>query len=67
VADSILEAIRDGHWDYEPEHVSSESFDSTHALPGTDEKLRILAVRVSNGLPLWHPDDRVTYDDSDSL
>jgi hypothetical protein len=67
VADSILEAIRDGQWDYEPEPVTNEAFDSTKALPGTDEKLAILAVRVQKGLPLWHPEDRVTYDDSDEL
>jgi len=65
VAESILEAIKDGQWDYEPEHVESESFDSTGALPGTDEKLEILASRVQTGLPLWHPSDRRTYDDSE--
>jgi hypothetical protein len=67
VADSILEAIRDGQWDYEPEPVASGEFDSTYALPGTGEKLEILAVRVRKGLPLWHPNDRVTYNDSDEL
>lgn len=67
MADSILEAIREGHWDYEPEPVQSNDFDSTKALPGTDEKLEILAVRVRKGLPLWHPEDRVTYDNSDEF
>jgi hypothetical protein len=63
VAESILDAIKDGQWDYEPEHVSSEHYDSTRALPGTEEKLAILATRVRKGLPLWHPSDRRTYDD----
>lgn len=67
MAESILEAIRDGQWDYEPDPVSSEGYDSTHALPGTDEKLEILAVRVREGLPLWHPSDRITYDDTEGL
>ncbi len=67
MADSILEAIRDGQWDYEPEPVASGQFSSTYALPGTDEKLEILAVRVGKGLPLWHPNDRVTYDDTDEI
>lgn len=65
MAESILEAIRDGQWDYEPDPVPREGYDSTFALPGTDEKLEILADRVRDGLPLWHPEDRVTWDDSD--
>lgn len=67
VAESILDAIKEGQWDYEPEHVCSERFDSTVALPGTDEKLEILARRVKQGLPLWHPSDRRTYDDSEAI
>ncbi len=67
VAESILEAIKDGQWDYEPEHVGSDRFDSTSALPGTEEKLTILASRVREGLPLWHPSDRRTYDDSEEI
>ena len=67
VAESILEAIKDGQWDYEPEHVSSDRFASTGALPGTEEKLTILARRVRKGLPLWHPSDRRTYDDNEEI
>ena len=67
MAESVLEAIRQGQWDYEPEQVESEQFDSTEALPGTDEKLTILADRVREGLPLWHPEDRRTYDDGDEI
>ncbi len=65
MAESILDAIKDGQWDYEPEQVNSDKYDSTRALPGTDEKLDILAARVRTGLPLWHPSDRRTYDDSE--
>lgn len=60
---SVLEAIRLGEWDYEPEGVSETSFDATRALPGSDEKLSVLAARVQAGLPLWHGADRTAYDD----
>ncbi len=65
MARSILEAIKEGHWDYEPSFRLRDKFDSTVALPGTREKVNTLADRVLNGLPLWHPDDRKTFDDSD--
>ena len=67
VAESVLDAIKQGQWDYEPESIESDYFDSTQALPGTDEKLSILAGRVNEGLPLWHPEDRKTYDDNDEI
>ena len=62
--ESVLDAIRQGVWDYEPDHDGAAEYDSTVALPGTDEKLQVLAERVRMGLPLWHPSDRRTYDDS---
>lgn len=55
---SVLDAIKLGLWDYEPESVASGRFDATNALPGTNEKLGVLAERVKKGLPLWHPADR---------
>ena len=60
---SVLEAIKLGIWDFEPEQVDEARFDSTKALPGTDEKLKILAERVQSGLPLWHSQDRRDYDE----
>jgi hypothetical protein len=63
VPTSILEAIKLGQWDYEPEDAEFDEFAATKALPGTDEKLEILAERVRRGLPLWHPSDRHSYDD----
>ena len=64
VPQSVLDAIRMGVWDYEPENqVRASEFDSTQALPGTDEKLSVLASRLASGLPLWHPSDRRSYDD----
>lgn len=60
---SILQAIQDGQWDYEPPELGSGHYDSTGALPGSDEKLAILAQRAQKGLPLWHEEDRRSYDD----
>ncbi len=55
---SVLEAIRMGLWDFEPPEVESSDYDGTDAMPGTREKLEVLAQRVKAGLPLWHPRDR---------
>ena len=70
MSQSVLEAIRQGQWDFEPDFTSREfnssdkKFRSTLALPGTDEKVAALANRVLLGLPLWHPEDRRTFDDT---
>jgi len=58
----VLEAIRDGEWNYEPEQQASEEVEATKALPGTTEKLDVLAERLRQGLPLWHPRDRMDYE-----
>ena len=60
---SVLDAIKMGMWDYEPDSGEEINFDATQALPGTEEKLMILAKRVQQGLPLWHPSDRQTFDE----
>jgi hypothetical protein len=60
-----LEAIKVGVWDFEPPEGVEQDFSATSALPGTDEKLAVLAERVRMGLPLWHPSDRLQYDDED--
>jgi hypothetical protein len=51
-----------GRWDFEPQEAEREHFDSTEAMPGTREKVAVLAERVESGLPLWHPADRRTYE-----
>ncbi len=63
--ESVLDAIRNGQWDYEPDEVSEESYAPTPALPGSEEKVSVLALRAQRGLPLWHSSDRRTYDDSE--
>lgn len=55
---SVLEAIKMGIWDFEPLAVATEEYFGTNAMPGTQEKLNVLADRVRSGLPLWHPRDR---------
>jgi hypothetical protein len=61
---NIVEAIRNGQWDFEPQ-PAPEIFQPTNALPGTTEKLDIIRERVRQGLPLWNENDRRTYDDSE--
>jgi hypothetical protein len=65
VPQSVLDAIKMGIWDFEPEKHDSGDYTATHALPGTCEKLSVLSERVRQGLPLWHPEDRRTYDDNE--
>ena len=60
---SVLEAIKLGYWDFEPPEVSYSDFERTDSMPGTKAKLRTMAERVENGLPLWHQDDRDEVDD----
>ena len=55
---SVLEAIKMGLWDFEPPEVDCGRFDPADAMPGTKEKLSVLAERVARGLPLWHDADR---------
>ncbi len=55
---SVLEAIKMGIWDFEPREVAYREFDAADAMPGTTEKLTVLAERARRGLPLWHVSDR---------
>jgi hypothetical protein len=67
VPTSVLEAIKLGLWDFEPqEETPQESFQATRAMPGTIDKLDVLAERVRLGQPLWHPADRHDYDEGTS-
>ena len=63
---SVLEAIRQGDWSFEPQSPQVTKLDATAALPGSAEKLDVLAERLRQGLPLWHPADRLSYDDRES-
>jgi hypothetical protein len=63
VPKSVLEAIKMGHWNFEPSRIEESSYEATKAMPGTQEKLEIMALRVQAGLPLWHHGDRTEYID----
>ena len=67
MANSVLDAIRQGDWTFEPADVSEERYESTAALPGSQSKVATLAERASCGLPLWHSEDRKCYDDPGNL
>ncbi len=43
--ESVLEAIKQGHWDFEPASVRGDQYDSTEALPGSEEKIMTLAEK----------------------
>ena len=60
---SVLEAIKQGDWDFEPSSQQVVNLKATAAMPGTNEKLDVLAERLRQGLPLWHPADRRSYDE----
>jgi hypothetical protein len=64
---SVLDAIKLGQWDYEPREVDQRQFEATGALPGSNEKLAVMAERLQRGLPLWHPRDRRSRDDGIEL
>ena len=59
---NVLDAIREGDWFFEPEDVDPQRYQATGAVPGTSEKLLILAERARAGLPLWHERDRADYE-----
>lgn len=61
---SVLKAIQQGNWDFEPEPTQEEMYESTAAMPGSDEKVKEMAKRAREGLPLWHSEDRKTLDDA---
>ena len=62
---SVLEAIKVGDWNFEPTGEMAVTIEATKAMPGTLEKLDVLAERLRQGLPLWHPRDRISFDDEE--
>lgn len=39
----------------------TDRFCPTDAAPGSRAKVEVLAQRLRDGFPLWHPEDRTTY------
>jgi hypothetical protein len=58
---NVFEAIlKYGHdEDFDP--TENDYFEPTDAPAGSPEKIEALRKRVENGLPLWHPTDRVDF------
>ena len=63
VFNNVLDAIREGDWFFEPAELKPAQYNATKAIPGTEEKLAVLAARARAGLPLWHEADRPDYED----
>lgn len=61
---SVLEAIQLGQWNFEPQ-TDVENTEATDAMPGTAQKLNVLAERLRQGQPLWNPSDRRSFNDRD--
>lgn len=61
MARTLLDAIRQGVWNGESATQPSVETAPTQALPGSPEKVLVLAERQRQGAPLWHPEDRLTY------
>ena len=58
---NVFESILEYGHDEAFEPVEGESWRSTMAPAGSDEKIQILRRRLEQGVPLWHPDDRNDY------
>ena len=50
-------------YDESDNRSASGEFAATNAEPGSREKLDILADRIRQGMPLWHPEDRHVEDE----
>lgn len=58
---SVLEAIRMGIWDFEPREVEYDDFEAADAMPGTTEKLTVLAERVDGDFRCGTPVTETTW------
>ncbi len=58
---NVFEAILEFGHDEDFIPRESSEFLPTEAPAGSSEKLDVLARRIQQGVPLWHPDDRQDY------
>ena len=58
---NVFEAILECGHDEDFVPVERDNFRATDAPAGSRKKLEILAERVREGMPLWHPEDRGDY------
>lgn len=62
---SVMDAIANGDWTFEPKTTNPDEFQETDSLPGSEGKIHVMAQRAKQGLPIWHPEDRLVYNDKD--
>lgn len=55
---TLFEALATQGRDEDFRPLVPEPETATQCLPGTEEKMRVLAARIQRGEPLWHPADR---------
>jgi len=58
---NVFEAISKFGHDEDFAPLETDIFEPTEAPAGSSEKLKVLADRVEQGLPLWHHEDREDY------
>ena len=58
---NVFEAILECGHDEDFIPAETQDFQPTDAAAGSRSKIEILAERVKNGVPLWHPEDRSDY------
>ena len=63
MANSILEALKMGLWEFQPHTVDFSELEASDAMPGEREKLDILAEHLRRDLPIWHVGDRPDRND----
>jgi hypothetical protein len=61
VMKNVFEAILECGHDEDFSPTEAEDFGATDAPAGSRAKIDILANRVLEGQPLWHPSDRSDY------
>jgi hypothetical protein len=62
VANSILEAVKMGLWHCLPHTVDYDELEASDAMPGTREKLDMLAEHLRRAVPVRHFDDSLDDD-----
>jgi hypothetical protein len=63
---SVIDAIKQGDLTFEPASRDAADSKATVAMPGTAEKIDVLAQRLAEGEPLFHPRDKLSYDQPES-
>ena len=61
--DTVLDAVYGPGYGEDFVPTGNDAFHSTDAIPGTMEKLDVMAERIANGQPLFHEGDRESYDE----